>query len=739
MFTSPSSPWSGRSRLLACTACLLPPFFAAHAAEQPAPVPELEKMVVTGQTPDDLEEERIQSPVPEVGLNREGLKKQAALRLGDSLKFTPGVYFGGDINENKNLQLRGLPTAYSRVQLGGVQIPDGGEERQFELNRFPAGLFQKARVIRNPSAEYESDGIGGRLDLETIAIPQKFEGELRLGYGARARQNPLWNVSAMAGGRPLEWFGLLGAVDYGLDPFLKNKDTYTYEDGKLTKVSQRREHKELESYSAFLDAGFFYEDGEFHIKPMFLLLDSSKRSRKDTRDLTKAAGKDESIDQDFEEIRKQTSGFTASSLHRWSDRARQDTLLSYYKAYEHTPYTGTDSYKESGGSLKFDEQELQREYKEDVTWDVQTKTTLDLETPLKQQLKIGAAYRNKVRDSHLHEQVTDDDGNVDDLTTASDTYHLTEDYLAGFVQDQIWLTDEFSIMPGLRAEYVKLRSHDGSFSESTRSTTDWNPTLHLLYEPKKDLAFHLSFSRTVNRPQFDQLSPYRKIDNDEEIVTVGNPDLDPARSWNSDLGVDWKTGPLFLGANVFYKKISDVIQEDRTGTTPVGSSDYDLYQYRNVGDGFLKGIELDQRYDFSLTHFQALHGIALWANQSIYTSHLKYDGGGSSSFEEQPKFIANVGIDYEIERTRTRFTLSGNFVDTTEWHESDGTALSYTPEWLANLAIRQPLGAGLEAFLEIRNLADTRRRETELSADGELRHEYTRSGRTILAGVNYKF
>lgn len=35
-----------------------------------------------------------------------------------------------------------------------------------------------------------------------------------------------------------------------------------------------------------------------------------------------------------------------------------------------------------------------------------------------------------------------------------------------------------------------------------------------------------------NRPQFDQLSPYSTIDFDDETVTYGNPELDPARSWN---------------------------------------------------------------------------------------------------------------------------------------------------------------------------------------------------------------
>lgn len=715
-----------------------------HAAEPPKPLREVVVEAPSEPAPDAVsaaEQERIESPVPEVGLTRGQMKDQPSLRLGDSLKSLPGVYYGGDLNENKDLQLRGLSKAYSRVQVGGVAIPDGGDVREFQLNRLPAGLFQSAKFIRNPSAEFESDGIGGRLTLETVPIPENPSGDFRLGYGGRNGESPLWSTSAMLGGRPTKSFGLLGALDYGLDPSLKEKSEWRYDgSGKLDRSSQQHERKDIETWGAFLDAAAFYEGGEFHIKPMFLRLESSKDSEELTRRQGKSSDEDETLDKDFEERVKQTEGFTASSLHHWSPDARQDTLLSYYKSFERTPRKGTDTWQEDGGVLRYDGEELERQYKEDLTWDFQTKTTLDLATPLKQQLKFGAAIRSKERNNDLHTEVTDADGQTTNTSSEADQYHLTEDYYAGFVQDRIWLTDTFSLLPGLRAEYVDLRSADGGSDRASRSMVDWNPSLHALFEPRKDLSFHFAFSRTVNRPQFDQLSPYRLINDDDESVTIGNPGLDPARSWNFDLGSDWKTGGLFLGANVFYKKISDVIQEDRIGSTPVGGHDYDLFETRNVGDGWLKGLELDQRFAFSATDAAAaLHGFEIWANESFYSSRVTYADGVSRSFEEQPKFIANVGLDYVISKLQTRISLSGNFVNTVKWEESDGTRMSYAPEWIANLNIRQPIGKGFEAFVEIMNLTDEKRVETERAPEGDYRVEASRSGRALVAGLNYRF
>lgn len=729
--------WNPKYRVFLCVGCCIAVHPSVRGEE---PVQRLSTMVVEADLADDIEADRLDSPVPEVGLNREGMNKQPALQLGDALKAIPGVYYGGNLNENKDLQLRGLTKDYSRTQVGGVQIPDGGEVREFQLNRLPAGIFKEAKFIRNPTAEYESDGIGGRLDLETIDIPDKFKGEFRLGFGARNGETPLWSTSAMAGGRPTGWFGVLGAANYGFDPAEKDKREVRYdENGDLERRSLQKEYKDIEMYGAFIDAAVFYQGGEIHIKPMFLRLESSKDSREATVKIGEAPDEDQSLDKDFEERTKQTEGFTGSNIHHWSESARQDTLFSFYKSYENTPRKGTDSYKEDGGVMEYDGQELEKQYKEDLTWDFQTKTTLDLGAPLKQQVKFGAAFRTKERNSDIHTQESDENGVVTDLSTPADIYHLTEDYYAAFAQDQIWLTEKFSLLPGLRTEYVELDSEDGASNHASRSMTDFNPALHALYQQSKDLAFHLGLSRTVNRPQFDQLSPYRDVNDDDEEVTIGNPNLDPARSWNIDLGTDWKTGGLFLGTNLFYKKITDVIQQEHIGTTPVGSDDYDLFEYRNVGDGWLKGVELDQRYDLTFTNVSALSGFQVWANEAVYSSRVTYPGEGSRSFEEQPKFIANVGIDYISPQTKTRFSLSGNFVDSMHWEESDGTRMSYAPEWIANLSIRQPITEGLEAFVEISNLLDEERIETERNTDNEMRREYIKDGRSLLVGLNYSF
>lgn len=705
------------------------------------PTAALDPLVVEAGSLNEVERQRLNSPVPSAGLDQAQLEEYPALQLGDVLKYAPGVYLSGNINENDDLQLRGMPKGYSRTKIDGLMIPDaGGEAREFRLNRLPTGLFKEAKIIRNPTAEYESDGIAGSLEMQTIGIPRRFSNEMRLGFGALDGSTPLWDASVMSGGPVNSWFSLLGAGSFGYDPTMKDKYTTDFlDDGSVDKTSRRHEDTPVETYSAFFDAQLTYEGGELHIKPLYLRRNTEKRSNKYTQEPAEAPDEDQSIDKDVENSTETTAGGTLTSLHRWSDIARQDTVIGFYQSTDRIPDSDTDSYKEDGGVFVYDGSTREDYKTDDQTFDFQTKTTLDLAGPMKQQIKFGAAARNRQRDSSHHLFEIDDSGAVDDLTEDADRYDITENYFAGFLQDQVWLTDQFSLLPGLRLEYQRQHSRDGGSLDSTRSITDLNPTLHALYQPNKELSFHFGFSRTVNRPQFDQLSPFRIVNDDDEEIVMGNPDLDPARSWNFDLGADWGTGPFFLGANLFYKRISDVIQEDIVGTQSVGGDDYDVYQARNVGDGWLKGVELDERFSFSKAGIAPLAGLELWSNQSVYSSKIDFNNGSSGSFEEQPEFLMNIGVDYEVPVTRTLLSAYGNFVGSFDWDESDGTNIGYRPEWIFNLSVRQPIVEGLEAFVEVVNLLDEERFEREMNTDGEYRHERINSGRMFLAGLNYQF
>ena len=114
-------------------------------------MPTLDQLVVNSDHTKALTSQRLASPVPFVGATQEELEKQPALQLGDALKRLPSVYLSGNINDNDNLQIRGLPKQYSRIQIDGVQIPDGGgESREFQVNRLLKTSSKKPKSFAIP-------------------------------------------------------------------------------------------------------------------------------------------------------------------------------------------------------------------------------------------------------------------------------------------------------------------------------------------------------------------------------------------------------------------------------------------------------------------------------------------------------------------------------------------------------------------------------------------------------------
>lgn len=114
-----------------------------------------------------------------------------------------------------------------------------------------------------------------------------------------------------------------------------------------------------------------------------------------------------------------------------------------------------------------------------------------------------------------------------DVTEDKDTYFLNENYFAGFVQDQFWFTNTTSLLPGVRIEHVRLRTHARNSPQDGRDSTPVNPSLHFLYQMQENLSLRVAFSRGVTRPKFDELSPF--TDEKGDRFVIGNPRLRPAR------------------------------------------------------------------------------------------------------------------------------------------------------------------------------------------------------------------
>src|SRR5690606_32191731 len=139
----------------------------AQDTGQEAPPPEdepktLKGVVVTGEI---QYRNRTETTAPELVYDRQFFEEFEPVSVGDQLRRVPGVAFTSDIGESDAPQLRGLGEGYTQVLVNGRPIPGAGNDRTVYVDRIPAEIVDRIEIIRSPSADIDSQGVGGTINI----------------------------------------------------------------------------------------------------------------------------------------------------------------------------------------------------------------------------------------------------------------------------------------------------------------------------------------------------------------------------------------------------------------------------------------------------------------------------------------------------------------------------------------------------------------------------------------------
>lgn len=660
------------------------------------------------------EADRRERAFPSTGLGRDVIEQVPDRRLGGTLQRLPGVTMGGAPGERKDVRLRAIDKRYTRTEFGGVQLTDGGEKREFQVWRFPAFLAGEVEVVRNPTAEFEADGLAGRVRVDFREIPKERTIDASVATGTATDQDFGDQRSVQLGyGERFDDFGMQIGLSRVTDPLVKVKE-------KL-KGNERETEDELKDATftdAFADFAWYGNNQTLHLRPLLLNLDEEKdkekrkfkngaldKSEKEVEEELKRTGA-LIVDHDW----RMNGGKRLESQFAWSDTDEdKEKLKSIFKA---------------DGSL--DKTETETEDKQDETFEIKTALTLPFSTGIDHELKFGGAAR--VRDRFKDKTKLEDKGGViTDKTEGKDNYQLDERYLAAFVQDRLHFNDRFSLTPGLRYERVERETESGDGTRGDATLSDALPSLHATYLLNEAVTLRASASRVINRPKFDELSPFSEEKNGD--LVQGNPELKPSRAWAFDAGAEYTTGPLFLGINFYHREVEDLIEQVFTGVQIGG---LDQFRFENVGDGHVQGVELEQR--IKLGGLGLPGGFELRANQTFADSEV-FDEftGRTRQFNESANVVANLGLYYDHAPSRTRISINGHYVG--EEHKTEGDKDErIDPEFSLDLYAETGLTRSTTLFFTGENLTNTERFKDN---NGETETETT--GRVFLVGLKGRF
>lgn len=649
-----------------------------------------------------LDAVRLGSPNPLMGVSREEFSEWTRNdRLGDIVDRMPGVFSGGDehLGENKDTRLRGLKHGWTRMEYGGITLPDISPGRDFRLNKVSPLSIGSIVILRSPTPEYDSDGIAGRILLTPRAIPDHTYLEAKVGYGMTTESNSdqdaeAYNVAVATGTRVSEGFGfnIYGSVDR--TPVVSYVDTVTRNTaGVVTKEVVSEEDKHWDNANLVTDLGFLYDHGEFRIRPMYLYQNEVRATDALTTNSSGTTSREvTSLDRP-----QQTYGTTLDHRHHFTDSLELRWDAHYFVATEEK-YTDKEVYT---NEVFIRTESNQRSI---THWVGQfgAKTIYRFEQLCSHELKSGFQVRKRDFDSDYDKWNTSASGVVTDTTNWEDNFILREDYAAAFVQDTMEVTKGLTVMLGARYEYVTTDT-ESTFNDQTGSSTtsDLNPSMHVLYQIADGLNARASAARSINRPGYRDMAP--TSNEGSTTITLGNPDLIPETAWNYEAGLEYGVGRTMLGATVFRKDLENVIEVVDTG---VDSGGKDVLQYDNVGDGFVQGIEFDQRLSLRDLN-QEWCAVTIWASETFLESEITETRTGiTRQLSEQSNVLFGFGADYDIESTGTSFGLGAKYQGESERISSATDTTITDATWYLSAKAEQRIAKQATVALSVDNLLD---------------------------------
>lgn len=270
----------------------------------------------------------------------------------------------------------------------------------------------------------------------------------------------------------------------------------------------------------------------------------------------------------------------------------------------------------------------------------------------------------------------------------------TDQRIGVYVQGEFIFNDRFTIIPGLRADFVSLDAGN-SLTFASFEETAVSPKVAAHFEINDVYSVFGSVAQTQRAPTIDEIFAF---DDDEP----NSPNLTTETAQSAEFGVSasylglaTQNDALDVKATFFYSEIEDLISRDSTVGTPL---------YRNVDAAKIYGLEVEAAYQSDAMFARAAYSDVRGEDQAT--------GETLSSIPAPSLNLTVGGIDQDL---GLKYGWQGNFVDDINYGATEfaGYAVhdlfvDYTPQ--------QGALQGFEVGFRVNNVLDTQY-ENSLAGD----------------------
>ncbi|MCA9404990.1 MAG: TonB-dependent receptor, partial [Candidatus Omnitrophica bacterium] len=345
-------------------------------------------------------------------------------------------------------------------------------------------------------------------------------------------------------------------------------------------------------------------------------------------------------------------------------------------------------------------------------------------------------------------------------------YEGEQEIFAWYNMIDLPLNSWFKIIGGVRYETTELSTVNnpeinafwvpvGSNSSLKLSTTpgaadvsfkqeDVLPSMGFSFTPIEQITFRGSYSKTVARQTFKELSPIIQQEYLGGPVFVGNSELQMSGVTNYDTRLDYTPydGGL-VSFSWFYKKIINPIEYVQQTTNEFGFT-----RPVNYAEGWLSGFEIEGRQKLG-QFFESLEGLSIGANATFIESEVGISYDDVKIFMDRglqnppttrdmlnaPEYLYNIYLTYDSERFGTKmglfYTVKGDTLVTGAGQERGHFVPDvYAKEYgTLNLSLSKSLGEDFELTFKAKNLTNPKIQEvyrSEFIDDEPIKASYTK-------------
>lgn len=342
-----------------------------------------------------------------------------------------------------------------------------------------------------------------------------------------------------------------------------------------------------------------------------------------------------------------------------------------------------------------------------------------------------------------------------DFTSPTDAYQATEQYNAGYVslQARPW-NGKVELTGGVRLEHDRQKIAAAQEIDAfnvpllvDRPRTVWLPSVNGSYRPNESWVLRASYGRTVNRPEFREITPFTDFDYMNNELVVGNGQLETAMIDNYDVRFEYypqkNKGETFsIGA--FYKHLNKPI-ERIVFSDVVASGVFTSITFRNADEATVYGLEAEIRKSLSFIpgkFFSNLSFVAngAWIHSETWKDSIRDDEHSQVAFartfrrplQGQAPYVVNAGFFYDNKTSGTKASVIWNVSGTNIYaagvysesvYAPSGTrgSILQLPRHLLDVAVTQRIARRWQAKLSVQNLLN---KEVLWAEDNDFNNQY---------------